>query len=560
MLKNPATKYRPAYKVDLPDRTWPNKAIEQAPIWLSTDLRDGNQAIFEPMSVATKLDFFKELVRIGFKEIEVGFPAASQIDFDVVRYLIDNDLIPNDVTPMVMTQARDDLIERTVESVIGAKSAIVHIYNSTAPVWRNTVFRMTVPEVIDMVNKRVQKVKELTDAHPETQWVLQYSPECFNMTELDVALQACNTAIEAWNAGPNRKIIINLPTTVEWSTPNVFADQIEWMNRHLARREHVVLSVHPHNDRGTGVATAELAMMAGAQRVEGCLFGNGERCGNVDIVTLALNMYTQGVHPNLDFSDINALARVVESCTQLPIHPRHPYVGDLVYTAFSGSHQDAIKKGFDIQKPDAIWEVPYLPIDPVDVGRTYDSVIRVNSQSGKGGIAYILEREHGVVMPRRMQVEFSGVVQKVSDSTAAEMTSPALWALFEQTYLQNNDSQPRYISHKVFDAEGGQGIEITVQQRGETIRLEGVGNGPLDAAVQALGVPMDIVGFEERSVGQGAKSKAMAIIEVSVPNMPGSKFGVGFHDNITTASLMALVSAWRRVDQTSSSKAATAIE
>jgi len=555
MLKNPATKYRPAYTVDLPDRTWPNKAIENAPIWLSTDLRDGNQAIFEPMSVATKLDFFKELVRIGFKEIEVGFPAASQIDFDVVRHLIDNDLIPNDVTPMVMTQARDDLIERTVESVIGAKSAIVHIYNSTAPVWRNTVFRMTVPEVIDMVKKRVQKVKELTDAHPETHWVLQYSPECFNMTELDVALQACNTAIEAWEAGPNRKIIINLPTTVEWSTPNVFADQIEWMNRHLTRREHVVLSVHPHNDRGTGVATAELAMMAGAQRVEGCLFGNGERCGNVDIVTLALNMYTQGVHPNLDFSDINAVARVVESCTQLPIHPRHPYVGDLVYTAFSGSHQDAIKKGFDIQKPDAIWEVPYLPIDPVDVGRTYDSVIRVNSQSGKGGIAYILEREHGVVMPRRMQVEFSSVVQKVSDSTAAEMTSPALWALFEQTYLQNDESQPRYISHKVFDAEGGQGIEITVEQHGEIARLEGVGNGPLDAAVQALGVPMDIVGFEERSVGQGAKSKAMAIIEVSVPSMPGSKFGVGFHDNITTASLMALVSAWRRVEANAPAKA-----
>lgn len=560
MLKNPANKYRPAYKVDLPDRTWPNKAIENAPIWLSTDLRDGNQAIFEPMSVATKLDFFKELVRIGFKEIEVGFPAASQIDFDVVRHLINNDLIPEDVTPMVMTQARDDLIERTVESVIGAKSAIVHIYNSTAPVWRNTVFRMTVPEVIDMVKKRVKKVKELTDAHPETQWVLQYSPECFNMTELDVALQACNTAIEAWEAGPGRKIIINLPTTVEWSTPNVFADQIEWMNRRLNRREHVVLSVHPHNDRGTGVATAELAMMAGAQRVEGCLFGNGERCGNVDIVTLALNMYTQGVHPNLDFSDINAVARVVESCTQLPIHPRHPYVGDLVYTAFSGSHQDAIKKGFDIQKPDAIWEVPYLPIDPVDVGRTYDSVIRVNSQSGKGGIAYILEREHGVVMPRRMQVEFSSVVQKVSDSTAAEMTSPALWALFEQTYLQNDESQPRYISHKVFDAEGGQGIEMTVEQHGETVRLEGVGNGPLDAAVQALGIPMDIVGFEERSVGQGAKSKAMAIIEVSVPNVPGSKFGVGFHDNITTASLMALVSAWRRVDQSSSAKAATTIQ
>ncbi|WP_370260747.1 2-isopropylmalate synthase [Limnobacter sp.] len=547
MLNNPATKYRPAYKVDLPDRTWPNQAITHAPVWLSTDLRDGNQAIFEPMTVDTKLRFFNELVRIGFKEIEVGFPAASQIDFDVVRKLIDEQRIPADVTPMVMTQARDDLIERTVESVIGAKSAIIHIYNSTAPVWRNTVFRMTVPEVISMVKNRVQKVKDLTDAHPETQWVLQYSPECFNMTELEVALQACNTAIETWNAGPGRKIIINLPTTVEWSTPNVFADQIEWMHRHLNRREHVVLSVHPHNDRGTGVATAELAMMAGAQRVEGCLFGNGERCGNVDIVTLALNMYTQGVHPGLDFSDINAVARVVESCTQLPIHPRHPYVGDLVYTAFSGSHQDAIKKGFDIQKPDGIWEVPYLPIDPQDVGRTYDSVIRVNSQSGKGGIAYILEREHGVVMPRRMQVEFSAVVQKVSDSTAGEMTSAALWALFEQTYLQNSGSEPRYIGHKTFDAEAGQGIELVIHQHGQCTTLAGVGNGPLDAAVNALSAPLEVVAFEERAVGHGAKAKAMAVIEVNMPGVPGTRFGVGFHDNITTASLMALVSAWRRI-------------
>jgi 2-isopropylmalate synthase len=440
MLKNPSSKYQAAHKVDLPDRKWPNQTIKKAPIWLSTDLRDGNQAIFEPMSIVTKLGFFRELVRIGFKEIELGFPAASQIDFDFTRHLINHQLIPHDVTPMVMTQARDEQIEKTIESVIGAQSAIIHIYNATAPTWRNTVFRMDVHEVMELIRNKINKVKRLTDLHPETNWTLQYSPECFNMTELEVALQACNSAIESWDAGPNRKIIINLPTTVECNTPNVFADQIEWMHRNLSRREYVVLSVHPHNDRGTGVATAELAVLAGAQRVEGCLFGNGERCGNVDIVTLALNLYTQGVSPNLDFSDINELARVFKNCTQMPIHPRHPYVGDLVYTAFSGSHQDAIKKGFAIQKDDAIWEVPYLPIDPMDVGRTYDSVIRINSQSGKSGIAYILEREHGVVMPRHMQVEFSNLVQQISESSETEITSSALWNLFEHTYLKNEKS------------------------------------------------------------------------------------------------------------------------
>ncbi|HEY1059742.1 MAG TPA: 2-isopropylmalate synthase [Limnobacter sp.] len=548
MLANPATKYRRAYTVDMPNRQWPNQQIEKAPVWLSTDLRDGNQAIFEPMSVVTKLRFFSELVKVGFKEIETGFPAASQIDFDVIRTLIDEGRIPDDVTPMVMTQARDDLIERTVQSVIGAKRAIIHIYNSTAPVWRNTVFRMTVPEVIDMVRQRVQTVKRLTDAHPETEWVLQYSPECFNMTELDVALQACNTAIDTWNAGPGRPVIINLPTTVEWSTPNVFADQIEWMDARLNRRAHVVLSVHPHNDRGTGVATAELAMMAGAQRVEGCLFGNGERCGNVDIVTLALNMYTQGVHPGLDFSNINAIARVVEECTQLPIHPRHPYVGDLVYTAFSGSHQDAIKKGFDKQIDGGIWEVPYLPIDPKDVGRTYDSVIRVNSQSGKGGIAYILEREHGVVMPRRMQVEFSAVVQQESERTEKEVSSTELWGLFQRTYLTATEQgavQAR------FHEQGSQTRAVLQWQQGEeAVSVEGIGNGPVDAAVNALQQqlgPFNVVNYEERSQGQGAQAKAVCIIEASSPHMPAGRFGVGIDDNIVMASVKALMSVVHRL-------------
>lgn len=548
MLNNPATKYRPAYAVDLPQRTWPNQQITKAPVWLSTDLRDGNQALFEPMSQATKLKFFEALVSIGFKEIEVGFPAASQIDFDVMQTLIREQRIPNDVTPMVITQARDDLIERTVESVMGAKSAIIHIYNATAPMWRNTVFRMSVPEVMHLVRQGISKVKALTDAHPETRWTLQYSPECFNMTELDVALEACNTAIETWDAGPNRPIIINLPTTVEWGTPNVFADQIEWMSQRLKRREHVVLSVHTHNDRGTGVACAELAMMAGAQRVEGCLFGNGERSGNVDIVTLALNMYTQGVPPGLDFSNINAVARLVEECTQLPIHPRHPYVGDLVYTAFSGSHQDAIKKGFAQHTDDGFWDIPYLPIDPKDLGRTYDSLIRINSQSGKGGIAYVLEHEHGIVMPRRMQVEFSAVVQQASEQTECEITPDKLWALFQETYVHGHNGGLRYEHHTLQEqADGQMQIALRVHQAaaGECVTIQGQGNGPLDAAANALSQwlnkPVNILSFEERAMGQGADAQAVAIVETHSPQNPQSRFGVGVHNNIVVASLMALV-------------------
>ncbi|MFN4063889.1 MAG: 2-isopropylmalate synthase, partial [Parazoarcus communis] len=396
MLSNPATKYRPFAPIALADRQWPGKVIEKAPIWMSTDLRDGNQALFEPMNVERKMRMFRTVCDIGFKEIEVGFPSASQTDFDFVRHLIDGGHIPDDVTIEVLTQAREDLIRRTMDSVRGARRAIVHVYNATSPTFRDVVFGMSQPEVKALAVSAVRLIKEIAATQPETEIRLQYSPETFSATELEFAREVCDAVTAEWGATPDNKVILNLPATVEVATPNVYADQIEWMHRNLARRDSVILSLHPHNDRGTGVAAAELGIMAGADRVEGCLFGNGERTGNVDIVTLALNLYTQGVAPGLDFSDINAVARTVEYCNQLPIHPRHPYVGDLVFTAFSGSHQDAIKKGFAAQEAGAPWNIPYLPIDPADVGRSYDSVIRVNSQSGKGGIAYLLETEYGI--------------------------------------------------------------------------------------------------------------------------------------------------------------------
>lgn len=548
MIAKPATKYQPIAPVALTDRTWPSRSITQAPIWLSTDLRDGNQALFEPMNGERKMRLFQELVRIGFKEIEVGFPAASQTDFDFVRRLIDEDQVPADVTIMVMTQSRPDLIERTVEAVRGAPRAIVHLYNATAPAWRRIVFGMNVTQVMEFIDQNVSHLKRLTDAEPGTEWTLQYSPETFSATELEVSLRACQTAIQAWGVGPGRRIIINLPTTVENATPNVFADQIEWMHRRLAPREHVVLSVHPHNDRGTGVAAAELAMMAGADRVEGCLFGNGERCGNVDIVTLALNMYTQGVHPGLDFSDITAVARVAEECTALPVHPRHPYAGDLVFTAFSGSHQDAIKKGFAAQDPNALWEVPYLPIDPADLGRTYDSVIRVNSQSGKGGIAFLLEREHGVVMPRRMQVEFSAVVQRQTDASEGEMTGDALWSLFQATYLATGPGAA-IVCHGHKLADDGQGIELDVSIDGTRQTLQGQGNGPIAATVDALGLPLRVDHYEERATGTGANAQALAIVEAALEGVAGSTFGAGASHNIVTASVQAIVSVANRLAQ-----------
>lgn len=552
MLKNPASRYLPFPAIDLPERQWPSRQLSQAPVWLSTDLRDGNQALFEPMNRERKLRLFHELVRIGFKEIEVGFPSASQTDYGIVRHLIDNGLIPGDVTPMVITQLREDLIRATVDSVAGARRAIVHFYNAIAPAWREIVFGMQVPEIIAMVEHHIALLRELTDAHPETEWVLQYSPETFCMAELDVSLAVCNAAIRAWDAGPARPMIINLPTTVEVSTANVFADQIEWMHRRLERREHIVLSVHPHNDRGTGVACAEQALLAGAQRVEGCLFGNGERSGNLDVVTLALNLYTQGIAPGLDFSDIAAVARIAEECTALPIHPRHPYVGDLVFTAFSGSHQDAIAKGFVAQRPDAPWRVPYLPIDPQDLGRTYDSIVRVNSQSGKGGIAFLLQRDHGVTMPRRMQVEFSAVVQKQADACEAELASDDLWKLFEATYLAPLQLPWHYRSHHLFDSAQGQGIALeVVRPDGLRLQLYGEGSGPIDAVAAAigqhLGVALRIDHYEERSLGQGAGARALAIVEAALPGVAGTRFGAGRHANIVTASILAVLHAAGRL-------------
>jgi 2-isopropylmalate synthase len=546
MLKDPSQKYRAFAPIDLPDRQWPTRQLTTVPVWCSTDLRDGNQALFEPMSRETKKRLFKTLCAVGLKEIEVGFPSASETDFQTVRDLIEQQLIPPDVTLMVITQAREELIRRTVESLRGARRAIVHVYNATAPVWRRVVFGMNVPEVMQLITKQVGLIKSLTDAQPETEWVLEYSPETFSMTELPVALEACNAATRAWDAGPGRPIIINLPTTVENATPNVFADQIEWMSRRLERRDHVVLSVHTHNDRGTGVAAAELGLLAGAQRVEGCLFGNGERSGNVDLVTLALNFYSQGIHPGLDFSDINSVARAVEEATRLPIHPRHPYVGDLVFTAFSGSHQDAIKKGMAAQKPDALWEVPYIPVDPADLGRTYDSVIRVNSQSGKGGIAYLLERDYGVVMPRRMQVEFSALVQREMDASETEMTSQQLWALFEATYLAT-DLDVTYHAHHLFEEGASQGIELEMTVAGARRKLRGVGSGPISATVAALALPIRIDNYEERALKAGTDATALAIVEAARDGVAGIRYGAGRHANIATASVLAVLSAARRL-------------
>lgn len=549
MLKDPSTKYRRIQPVDLPNRQWPSRTLDRLPVWCSTDLRDGNQALFEPMSRETKKRLFKTLCAVGIKEIEVGFPSASETDYLTVRDLIEQDLIPDDVTIMVLTQAREELIRKTVESLRGAKRAMVHVYNATAPVWRKVVFGLTVPEVMQLVEKQVGLVKQLTDTMPETDWRLEYSPETFSMTELPVALEACNTAIRTWNAGPGRPIVINLPTTVENATPNVYADQIEWMSTRLERREHVVLSLHTHNDRGTGVAAAELGLLAGADRVEGCLFGNGERSGNLDLVNLALNFYSQGIHPGLDFSDINAIAREVEQATRLPIHPRHPYVGDLVFTSFSGSHQDAIKKGFAAQQPGGFWEVPYIPVDPADLGRTYDSIVRVNSQSGKGGIAYLLERDYGVVMPRRMQVEFSALVQKHMDSAEGEMSSQQLWALFEQTYL-TIDYDVAYHAHHLFEEGDKQGIEIEMTVAGERRKLRGVGSGPVSATVNALALPIRIDNYEERALRSGADASALAIVEAARDGVTGIRYGAGRHANIATASVLAVLSAARRLGVT----------
>lgn len=469
-----------------------------------------------------------------------------------MRELIEGGHIPDDVTIEVLTQARDDLIERTFDSLRGAKRAIVHLYNATAPEFRKIVFGLDRDGVKTLAVNAARTIKRFADAATDTHFTLQYSPETFTATELDFAKEVCDAVFDVWQPTPEHKAIVNLPATVEVGTPNFYADQIEWMHRNLARRDALIVSVHPHNDRGTAVAAAELAVMAGADRIEGCLFGNGERTGNVDLVTLALNLYSQGVDPGLDFSQINEVARTAEECTQLPIHPRHPYVGDLVFTAFSGSHQDAIKKGFAVQRPDAVWEMPYLPIDPSDVGRTYDSIIRVNSQSGKGGIAYLLEQSYGVVLPRRLQVDFSAAVQRLTDDSGLEVTSAQIWSLFQQEYVEG-DAPLRYVGHELTERDGRETIVLTADVHGERRVLRGEGNGPLDALMHALRTPLRIQHYEERALSQGADAKAIAIAELAGTGVRGSAFGVGIDANLTTASIRAVISginrAYARADE-----------
>jgi 2-isopropylmalate synthase len=547
MLFKASTKYRPFQPVDLADRTWPNQVISAPPTWCSVDLRDGNQALIEPMDAARKRRMFDMLVKIGFKEIEVGFPAASQTDYDFVRDIIERELIPDDVTIQVLTQARPELIARTYESLRGARRAIMHVYNSTSVAQRRVVFRTDRAGIIDIAVRGATDVREHAIRQPDTDWVFQYSPESFTGTELDFAVEICDAVNAVWEPTAERKSILNLPATVEMATPNVYADQIEWFLRHVRHREHVILSVHPHNDRGTAVAAAELAAMAGAQRVEGTLFGNGERTGNVDLVTLSLNLFSQGVDPGLDFSNINEAARCAESCNQLPIHPRHPYVGDLVFTAFSGSHQDAIKKGLAARQAGDIWDVPYLPIDPSDLGRSYDSIIRVNSQSGKGGVAYLLERDYQLIMPRRLQIEFSQVVQAAADITGKELSSQELWDLFSREYLA-----PRvpylYRSHQLAastDGADSERLTLQVENAGRVETWLGQGSGPIDAMVKAIGLPFDVLSYEEHSRGQGSAAQAVSYIEITT-RARRTLFGAGMHPNIITASLLAILSAVNR--------------
>ncbi|WP_306370194.1 2-isopropylmalate synthase [Nocardiopsis sp. CC223A] len=552
----PFQRYTPFVSVDLPDRTWPSKTITEAPRWLSTDLRDGNQALIEPMDPDRKREMFELLVKMGYKEIEVGFPAASQTDFDFVRSLIEGDLIPDDVQISVLTQAREDLIERTVQSLVGAERSTVHLYNATAPTFRRVVFKVDREACKAIAVEGTRHVMRFAEQYlGDTEYFgYEYSPEIFVDTEIDFALEVCEAVMDVWNPGPGREIILNLPATVERSTPNVYADQIEWMSRNLSRREHVVVSVHPHNDRGTGVASAELAVMAGADRVEGCLFGHGERTGNVCLVTLGLNLFSQGVDPKIDFSDIDEIRRTVEHCTQLPVAPRHPYGGDLVYTAFSGSHQDAIKKGFAALEADAEaagvpvqeygWDVPYLPIDPKDVGRNYEAVIRVNSQSGKGGVSYIMQRDHSLDLPRRLQIEFSQVIQKFTDAEGGEFSGERIWDIFSQTYLRENGPVAVLAHRSTTDAEGTYRIEADARVNGEIRELVGTGNGPISAFCDALtdvDVKVRVMDYVEHSMGGDGDARAAAYVEAEIEGRV--VWGVGIHSSITTASLRALCSA-----------------
>ncbi|EKS7400870.1 2-isopropylmalate synthase [Enterobacter roggenkampii] len=550
MLNTPADKYQPFPTLSLPDRRWPEQRITRAPRWLSTDLRDGNQALAEPMDSTRKLQFWDLLLSCGFKEIEVAFPSASQTDFNFVRQLIEENRIPDDVTIQVLTQAREDLIHRTFESLRGAKQATVHLYNATAPLFRRLVFGMEKAQIVELATRATRLIRQLCEENPDTRWQYEYSPETFCFTEPEFALEICEAVAEIWQPCDERPMVINLPATVEVSTPNVYADQIEYFCRHFSRRRDVCISVHPHNDRGTGVACAELAVMAGADRVEGCLFGNGERTGNVCLVTLAMNLYSQGISPTLDFSDMNRVVDVVETCNQLPVHPRHPWAGRLAYTAFSGSHQDAIKKGFDARRPGDRWEMPYLPVDPQDIGCTYEAVIRVNSQSGKSGSAWLIEQNHGLKLPRALQQDFSQHVQQETDRHGKEMTQNALWQLFRTRY--GLVATPHYAlqSYRSDSQQDGQlRLTASVVTQGGTRQLEGHGNGLLSAAAHGLSrwvnAPFVIKDYHEHTLGERSDSRSVAYIRCLFQD-GSSRWGVGIDSDVARASLQALFNAVSR--------------
>ena len=550
-MDNPIDKYSPFVPIDLKNRKWPGKTIKQAPIWCSVDLRDGNQALIEPMGSERKNRMFDLLCKLGFKEIEVGFPSASQTDFDFVRDLIENKKIPSDVSIQVLTQAREELIHKTFESLKGASKGIIHFYNSTSTLQREVVFNKDKGGIKKIATDAASLIKSLAKENPDTDWSFEYSPESFTGTELDYARDVCDDVVEILKPATKHKIIINLPATVEMSTPNIYGDQIEWMNDNLKNRKDICLSLHPHNDRGTAVGAAEIGVMAGADRVEGTLFGNGERTGNVDIVTLALNLLTQGVDPELELNNINHVIREVEYCNQLPIHPRHPYAGDLVFTAFSGSHQDAIKKGLSAisQSNNPYWEVPYLPIDPSDLGRTYEAVVRINSQSGKGGIAYILEKDHGVSLPRRLQISLSTKIQKVADETGKEMLSHEIWDIFDKNFIQG-PNKAELISFELNTSDGeNDSIKVEAKLNQKKLEFSGSGNGPIDAMIQGInekmGLRLSVTDYHQHSLGTGSDAKAVAYIEVSDGNK--THWGVGIDENTIRASLKAIMIGFDKI-------------
>ena len=557
IINDSASKYRAFEAIDISERQWPSNSIKQSPIWCSVDLRDGNQALIEPMGEERKLRMFNLLLEIGFTEIEVGFPSASQTDFDFVRKIINDNLVPTDVTIQALTQARPELIKRTFEALEGAKNAIVHVYNSTSTLQRKVVFKSDEAGIKKIATDGAKWVLEESQKYPNTDWTFEYSPESFTGTELPYAVEVCNAVNEVWKPNKNKKTIINLPATVEMSSPNLYADQIEWMCRNLENRENIVVSLHPHNDRGTAVAASELGVMAGADRIEGTLFGNGERTGNVDLVTLALNMLTQGIDPHLDFSNINPIMREAEYCNQLPVHPRHPYAGDLVFTAFSGSHQDAIKKGLtEIRNSNQkIWEVPYLPIDPKDVGRSYEAVIRINSQSGKGGVAYLLEKDHGLSMPRRLQIEFSQVIQKLADESGKEISPSDIWNNFQNTYLAKSGNY-EFLEHNINSKANNDGtqsdqIELSLLSNSKKISIKGSGNGPLDAMIDAikkdLDIDLKISDYHQHAISSGSDAQAVAYSELIFKDK--SVWGVGIHQNTVIAGLESVISGLNRLSK-----------